>query len=209
MLERRRSRAVLLRAALCYGTEQGWPVTPGTYLNHGRCSCGDRRCPRPGQHPAEPSWHTTASARESVIRAWWSVAPHAILIPAGVAFDVLDVPVRAGVEAMRELALGGRGAGPVLATGAGRLQFLVRPHARDVYWYTIEHNDAVGIDVRHVGSGGYVVAPPSGNELTPGALWAVPPDRSCALPDAVDLLGALLHCCAHGRRTAGRPRRVS
>lgn len=202
MLQRRRTRAALQRAALFYGTELGWPVAPGAYLNGGACSCGHPCCPRPGQHPAEPGWYARASSTQQVIRDWWLEAPHTVLIAVGAVFDVLDAPVRVGTDAMRELALAGHGCGPVLATGARRLRFLVRPHARDVFWHTIEHNRAHGVDVRHVGSGSYIVVPPSGNELVPGALWATPPDPVIAvLPDASEVLGALLRCSGVATRS--------
>jgi hypothetical protein len=195
MLQQRRTRAALLRAALFYGTELHWPVAPGAYLNGGVCSCGDPYCTRPGQHPAEPGWYARASSEEQEIRDWWLHAPHTVLIAVGAAFDVLDVPVRVGTDAMRELASAGRACGPVLATGQRRLQFLVRPHAGDLFWHTLEQHGAREVDIRHAASGSHVVVPPSGNQLMPGALWAAPPDPvTLMLPDAGDLLGTLLHC---------------
>ncbi|MDI2130818.1 bifunctional DNA primase/polymerase [Yinghuangia seranimata] len=212
MLVRRRSLgpgpggaplAAQLAAALFYATDRGWPVLPGAYLDHGRCSCRSPRCPEPGAHPGDEVAHTAASRSADVLRAWWSRRPYTVLLATGFEFDVLDAPAPAGYAALRELAHVGFASGPVVHLPSDRLLFLVRPGARDVYWYTIDHNDAAHLDVRHHGLGHVVPAPAGPRPGGPEPRWAVAPDPSDRrLPEAVDLLGTLVRSCQHAAARA-------
>lgn len=194
MLVRRRTRAALQAAALFYATDRGWPVLPGAYVDQGRCSCRSPRCPEPGAHPGDEAGRTAASRSAEVIRTWWSRRPYTVLLATGLEFDVLDAPAHVGYAALHELEHLGFFPGPVVHLPSDRLLFLVRPGARDVYWYTVDHNDAAYLDLRHHGLGHVVPAPagPSG----PGGLeprWAVAPDPADRqLPEAVELLGTLV-----------------
>lgn len=197
MLVRRRTRAALQAAALFYATDRGWPVVPGAYVDQGRCSCRSPRCPEPGAHPGDDTGSTAASRSAEVIRAWWSGRPYNVLLATGLEFDVLDTPAHVGYAALHELALLGFTPGPVVHLPSDRLLFLIRPGARDVYWYTMDHNDAADLDIRHHGPGQVIPAPagPCGG-FGAEPRWAVAPDPTDRrLPEAVELLGTLVRCC--------------
>ncbi|UGQ15115.1 bifunctional DNA primase/polymerase [Yinghuangia sp. ASG 101] len=197
MLVRRRTRAALQAAALFYATDRGWPVVPGAYVDQGRCSCRSPRCPEAGAHPGDDAGLTAASRSADVIRAWWGRQPYSVLLATGLEFDVLDAPAHAGYAAIRELARLGFPPGPVVHVPSDRLLFLVQPGARDVYWYTIDHNDAAHVDVLHHGLG-HVTPAPAGPGGRYGAepRWAVAPDPTDRrLPEAVEVLGTLVRSC--------------
>ena len=70
----------------------GWDVVPGARVAGGRCSCGDPVCASPGAHPLGPGTEIKAGATLDEVSAAWSRAPGAaVLLPAGRAFDVIDV----------------------------------------------------------------------------------------------------------------------
>lgn len=204
MLVRRRTRAALQAAALFYATDRGWPVVPGTYIDQGRCSCRSPRCPEPGAHPGGDAGLTAASRSADVIRAWWGRRPYSVLLATGLEFDVLEAPAHAGYAAVRELGRLGFPPGPVVHVPSGRMLFLVRPGARDVYWYTIDHNDAAHVDVRHHGLGHMTPAPAGpGGVWGTEPRWAVAPDPTDRqLPEAVEILGTLVRSCLQDPATA-------
>lgn len=131
----------LLAAALRYA-EWGWPVFP---LKPG------------GKQPATRNGFKDATADADRIRVWWDATPDAnIGLPTGIAFDVIDVDVPAGVMPYSQL-VGDRlvpDAHGQVATASGGLHLYIPA--------TGDGNRAAilpGIDYR--GAGGYVVAPPS------------------------------------------------
>lgn len=200
---RRRVRAALAEAALDYARARAWAVTPGASLARAgrgqRCSCASADCPSPGSHPANQDWARTASADPAVVRAMWSRAPDApILLPTGLAFDVIDVPDVAGFRALARLERMGARLGPVAATPTGRIQFYVDAGAavalpsllRRLGW------DGVSLDVRCHGLGEYVVAPPSPMGSAGSARWVRRPTHTNSwLPEARLLLGAITYAC--------------
>ncbi|MGA4540980.1 bifunctional DNA primase/polymerase [Uniformispora flossi] len=203
MLLRTRTRTALQAAALFYATDRGWPVLRGAYVDDDGCSCRSPHCPAPGAHPADPAGPGAASRSADVVRAWWSRRPYTVLLATGHEFDVLDTPAPVGYAAIRDLDELGFPPGPVVHLPSDRLLFLVRPGARDVYWYTVDHNDAARLDIRHHGSGHVVPAPSGPGAAGPEPRWAIAPDPAeRRLPEAVDLLGTLVRACLHGRAPA-------
>ncbi|MBO1413571.1 DNA primase, partial [Streptomyces sp. FH025] len=118
---RRRTKVTASQAAAEYTGRWGWAVATGTPVTGAtaqtRCPCGSHRCAAPGLHPVPG-----AGGRDRGTGAAASV-----LFPTGRAFDVLDVPEQAGLQALVRLERMGTQVGPVLAPPTGRLQFLVAP----------------------------------------------------------------------------------
>ena len=140
--------------------EWGWPVVPGAFAEGGRCSCGDPQCPEPGRHAlADASWLAATSDPERVRDRWRSHPEAAVVLPAGWCFDLLEVPERGGREAIGRLEVMGHRLPPVIATGAGRLLFLVSAL------------DRRGADAAETGSG---PAPRSAASPRPAASAAKP-----------------------------------
>jgi bifunctional DNA primase/polymerase-like protein len=206
----RLDRVRLRRAALTF-VAHGWAVTPGACLTGQRFACGRPGCPILRCHPATESWEQDASVDPERVACWWRRRPHAVLLPTGHAFDVLEVPAALGLRVLgatrlHEDVLGPELAdarGPVAVTAGGRWMFLVEPgeplrpeldHRRDI--------------VRH-GRGSWIAAAPS--RMPDGPVrWAVPPDRTqwqlpAAAPVQALLTDALGSAHPAGRRIADRP----
>jgi hypothetical protein len=196
-------------AAVRYGRTQCWDVVPATYLvfEGGRlvCSCG-WNCGSPGAHPATKDWQTRATADPDTIASWWEETPRAgIVLPAGRRFDVIDVPEPAGCLALARLERAGTGTGPVLATASRRLRFLVLPSGREKLPPTLRRLgwNTRDLDLRYLGSGDYVLAPPSAEGTAGGVYWARPPaEDRWSLPSARQLLAEIAYACRRAARSA-------
>ncbi|MFI9364738.1 bifunctional DNA primase/polymerase [Kitasatospora sp. NPDC053057] len=199
---RRRTKVTASQAAAEYTGRWGWAVatgTPGTGATAPtRCPCGSHRCAAPGLHPAPGTAdRTTAGAEGSV------------LLPTGRAFDVLDVPEQAGLQALVRLERMGTQVGPVLAPPTGRMQFLVAAGtARRLpdLLYRMGWDDAA-LDLACHGEGSYVAAPPTVlGELGP-VRWLRRPTRDNAgcPPEARLLLGTLAYACHRSRERTAEP----
>ncbi|AWI31182.1 bifunctional DNA primase/polymerase [Streptomyces tirandamycinicus] len=197
---RRRGRTTACTAvAECTGL-WGWDVAPGARAAAGRCSCGDAGCPAPGAHPLEFAPEVPAGATlDEVAKAWAEVPGASALLPVGRTFDVLEVSEAAGRRALLRLERMGVPLGPVSATPTGRAQFFVAPGAaRELphLLYRMGWDDA-GLDLRCLGTGHYVTAPPSDHAGLGPSRWLRPPALgSCeAPPQARLLLGTLAYIC--------------
>lgn len=144
-LDRRPPR--LLDAALLYAS-WGWPVFPL----------------RPqSKVPATRHGFKDATTDRDRIEAWWKRHPDAnIGLPTGLAFDVIDIDVPAGVGAFAKLAAADGEIHGHVATSSGGAHFYVAPTGRG-------NSAGGGVDYR--GLGGYVVAPPS-TLGPPGRSWS-------------------------------------
>lgn len=178
-------RLRLRRAALRLA-RQGWPVTPGACLqtswpgrraSTGRFDCGRLGCPTTACHPAMDCWEQEASRDLGRVAGWWRYAPHSVLLPTGLGFDVLEVPASLGIRAVaaRRWRRGDRG--PVATTPAGRWMFFVRAGG------SLCPELAGRLDVVQHSRGSWVPAPPT--RLVEGRVrWAVPPGEvAWRLPD--------------------------
>jgi hypothetical protein len=216
---RRRVNDRMLLAASQYAA-MGWPVCPGVQLRasqnrerpvrerqlagSGRaCSCDRVGCPAPGAHPLSPAWKRQASADLAIVGRWWSQRPDAtILLVTGRIFDVLDVPLAAGLDAMRRLEAANTACGPVAVSAGDRALFFVTSRAAvadDDEWWSC-HLDCEPEVLPEVNGlrwhcrDSFVVAPPS--RLTNGmtARWLAEPGTK-PLPDSLRLLEVLADAC--------------
>ncbi|MEU1126470.1 bifunctional DNA primase/polymerase [Streptomyces sp. NPDC005899] len=197
---RRRGRAAGATTVAEYTGLRGWAVAPGARAASGACSCGDAAWPAPGAHPLRFAPEVPAGASlEAAAAAWARVPGAAILLPVGRAFDVLDVAEAAGRRALARMERMGLPLGPVTVTPTGRTQFFVAPGAAAglpgllyrMGW------DGAALDLRALGPGSYVTAPPSDLAGLGPVRWlrAPVPDTAAAPPQARLLLGTLAYIC--------------
>ncbi|MBV2151811.1 bifunctional DNA primase/polymerase [Kitasatospora sp. SUK 42] len=200
---RRRTKATASQAAAEYTGRWGWavatgdPAAPATAQT--RCPCGSHRCAAPGLHPVPGIG----------VRAPATGAADSVLFLTGRAFDVLDVPEQAGLQALVRLERMGTQVGPVLAPPTGRLQFLVAPGtARRLpdLLYRMGWDDAA-LDLTCHGEGSYVAAPPTVLGGLGPVRWLRRPTRDNAgcPPEARLLLGTLAYACHRGRERTAEP----
>ncbi|MEU6236438.1 bifunctional DNA primase/polymerase [Kitasatospora sp. NPDC047058] len=199
---RRRTRVTASQAAAEYTGRWGWAVAvgnpAGAVTTPAACHCGTPRCAAPGLHPVPG----TAPAGRSA-------ADVSVLFPTGRAFDVLDVPEQAGLQALVRLERMGTQVGPVLASPTGRLQFLVAAGtARRLpdLLYRMGWDDAA-LDLACHGEGSYVAAPPTVLGGLGPVRWLRRPTRDNAgcPPEARLLLGTLAYACHRGRERTPEP----
>jgi hypothetical protein len=203
---RRRTRASACTTVAEYTGLCGWAVAPGARASRGggECSCGDAHCAAPGAHPLPFAEEIPAGATlEEATAAWEQVPGAAVLLPVGSAFDVIDVAERAGIHALVRLERMGLRLGPVIATPTGRAQFFVAPGAAAELphlLYRMGWDDA-DLDLRCLGPGDYVTAPPSDLGGHGPVRWLRPPalDGAQQPPEARLLLGTLAYVCHRGR----------
>jgi hypothetical protein len=167
------------------------------------CSCDRIGCPAPGAHPLSPVWKLQATADVAIVGHWWRERPHAnILLVTGRSFDVLDVPRRAGLLALRRLNRSGISPGPVAISASERALFFVATRAAqgdDDEWWSC-HLDCepevlpAVAGLRWHCRGSYVVAPPSRLSNGLAARWIAAPGTR-PLPDALRLLEILADAC--------------
>ncbi|MDH6113005.1 hypothetical protein P3T36_006098 [Kitasatospora sp. MAP12-15] len=213
---RRRTRATACQAAAEYAGHWGWTVALGTAPRGAgttRCTCARPHCAAPGLHQgrgATPRELPPGAAAHEVRALWGAGAEATVLLPAGRAFDVLDVPEPAGLRALVRLERMGTQVGPVLAVPTGRLLFFVTrgtaPLLPDLL-YRMGWDDAA-LDLVCHGEGSYVAAPPTVLGTLGPVRWLRRPCRESATrpPEARLLLGTLAYACHRGReRVAAEP----
>ncbi|WP_431041946.1 bifunctional DNA primase/polymerase [Streptomyces sp. P1-3] len=203
---RRRGRPSDCTTVAEYTGLWGWDVMPGARaargLGSGRneCSCGDVRCSAPGAHPLAFASPVPAGATlDDAVAAWAEVPGAAVLLPVGRFFDVLEVAERAGRRALLRLERMGLPLGPVTVTPRGRAQFFVAPGAAaelPQLLYRMGWDDA-DLDLRCLGPGDHLTAPPSDLGGLGPVRWLRPPtlDTAGRPPQARLLLGTLAYVC--------------
>ncbi|WP_371775898.1 bifunctional DNA primase/polymerase [Streptomyces sp. NBC_01438] len=197
---RRRGRATEGTAVAEYTGLWGWAVAPGARASNGGCSCGAADCPSPGAHPLDFAREVPAGATlDTAARAWAEVPGASMLLPVGRSFDVLEVAERSGRRALVRMERMGLPLGPVAVTPAGRAQFFVAPGAAaglPQLLYRMGWDDAE-LDLRALGLGSHVTAPPSDQGGLGPVRWLRPPalDTAAAPPEARLLLGTLAYIC--------------
>ncbi|GAA2457793.1 bifunctional DNA primase/polymerase [Streptomyces macrosporus] len=201
---RRRNRASVCTAVAEYTGLWGWDVVPGARATRGggrtECSCGALDCPSPGAHPLDASLTVPAGATlDEATRAWERVPGAALLLPVGRAFDVIEVSAAAGRRALARLERMGVPLGPVAVAPHGRAWFLVAPGAAAELprlLYRMGWDDAVP-DLRGLGPGDHITAPPSDLGGLGPVRWLRPPTLEAAgrPPQARLLLGTLAYVC--------------
>ncbi|MFE7314901.1 bifunctional DNA primase/polymerase [Streptomyces sp. NPDC057555] len=206
---RRRARSAEGTAVAEYTGLWGWDVVPGARAvragGRTECSCGAADCPSPGAHPLSFARELPAGATlEKALAAWAETPGAAVLLPLGRSFDVLDVPQDAGRGALARLERMGLPLGPVAATPTGRALFFVAPGAAAALpdlLYRMGWDDA-DLDLRPLGRGDHITAPPSDLGGHGPMRWLRPPalDTAGCPPQARLLLGTLAYVC---NRSAG------
>jgi hypothetical protein len=197
---RRRSRTTEGTAVAEYTGLWGWDVVPGARAVAGVCSCGDGTCGAPGAHPFDFAPVVPAGAALVEVAAVWDQFPGAaVLLPVGTSFDVLEVAEAAGRRALVRLERMGIPLGPVAVTPDGRAHFFVAPGAAAALpelLYRMGWDDAE-LDLRCLGTGSYVTAPPSDHAGLGQVHWLRPPslDTASKPPQARLLLGTLAYIC--------------
>ncbi|MEV5510958.1 bifunctional DNA primase/polymerase [Streptomyces orinoci] len=181
----------------------GWDVVPGARATRGggevSCSCGAANCPSPGAHPLPCAPEVPAgSTLDEATAAWAELPGAAVLLPVGRSFDVLEVAEAAGRHALARLERMGLPLGPVALTPHGRALFFVAPGAAaglPQLLYRMGWDDA-RLDLRGLGPGEHITAPPSDFAGLGPMRWLRPPaldaDRP---PQARLLLGTLAYVC--------------
>ncbi|MFC7471080.1 hypothetical protein ACFQVA_31450 [Actinomadura keratinilytica] len=107
-----------------------------------------------------------------------------MMLPVGVAFDILDVAERAAERALVRLERMGLPLGPVAVTPEGRAQFFVASgsaRALPGLLYRMGWDDA-DLDLRPLGPGTYITAPPSDRAPRPRPLAPLPRRRLGGAP---------------------------
>ncbi|WP_228976852.1 bifunctional DNA primase/polymerase [Streptomyces sp. DH12] len=197
---RRATRAAEWTAVAEYTGLWGWDVAPGARAAAGACSCGDAACPAPGAHPLGFAPEVPAGSSVDAVAEAWARCPGAsMLLPVGRSFDVLEVAEAAGRRALVRLERMGLPLGPVCVTPTGRAQFFVAPGASAQLprlLYRMGWDDA-DLDLRCLGPGSWITAPPSDHGGLGPARWLRAPslDAGHAAPQARLLLGTLAYIC--------------
>lgn len=201
---RRRGRTSECTTVAEYTGLWGWDVVPGARAARGasagrnECSCGAADCAAPGAHPLPFASAVPAGATlDDATAAWEEVPGAAVLLPVGTSFDVLEVAEQAGRLALVRLERMGLPLGPVTATPHGRAQFFVAPGAAEQLpqlLYRMGWDDA-GLDLRCLGPGDHITAPPSDLGGLGPVRWLRPPvlDEAGRPPHARLLLGTLAY----------------
>ncbi|MGY0058076.1 bifunctional DNA primase/polymerase [Streptomyces sp. LZ34] len=201
---RRRGRTSECTTVAEYTGLWGWDVVPGARAARGagrsrnECSCGAADCAAPGAHPLALASAVPAGATlDDATAAWEEVPGAAVLLPVGKSFDALEVAEQAGRLALVRLERMGLPLGPVTATPHGRAQFFVAPGAAEQLpqlLYRMGWDDA-DLDLRCLGLGDHITAPPSDLGGLGPVRWLRPPvlDTAGHPPHARLLLGTLAY----------------
>ncbi|WP_037913712.1 bifunctional DNA primase/polymerase [Actinacidiphila yeochonensis] len=203
---RRRSHTALCGTVAEYTGRCGWAVVPGARAvrGGGACSCGRDGCPLPGAHPLDPAAELPPGADLELAERLWERMPGAsVLLPTGRSFDVIDVAEAPGRRALDRLERMGLRLGPVLLTPTGRAQFFVAPGAAAELphlLYRMGWDDA-RLDLRCLGRGEHVTAPPSDFAGLGPVRWLREPrqDGERQPPEARLLLGTLAYVSHRAR----------
>ncbi|MGY5055852.1 bifunctional DNA primase/polymerase [Streptomyces sp. 900105755] len=202
---RRRGRSSDCTAVAEFTGLWGWDVVPGARAAAGACSCGQAGCPAPGAHPLDFAPQVPAGATlDEVTKAWGEFPGAAVMLPVGRAFDVIEVAEPAGRRALVRLERMGLPLGPVTATPDGRAHFLVAPGAAaelPALLYRMGWDDPTSLDLRGLGTGTYITAPPSDRGGLGQVRWLRPPalDSATRPPAARLLLGTLAYVAHRSR----------
>ncbi|MFE1859195.1 bifunctional DNA primase/polymerase [Streptomyces anandii] len=204
---RRRGRSY--RASECTAVAEytglwGWDVLRGARAVGGACSCGRAGCPAPGAHPLDFAPGIPAGATlDEVTRAWAELPGAAVMLAVGRAFDVIEVAEAAGRRALARLERMGLPLGPVTVTPEGRAHFFVAPGAAGTLptlLYRMGWDDPGSLDLRGLGPGTAITAPPSDRAGLGPVRWLRPPALEPSRPPEARLLLGTLAYVAHRSR---------
>ncbi|NJQ02309.1 bifunctional DNA primase/polymerase [Streptomyces zingiberis] len=206
---RRRGRPPGHTVVAEYTGLHGWDVLPGAHLRPvtghpggpaRRCSCAAPDCPSPGAHPLDGAPVVPAGATPCEAAAVWAAFPGAaVLLPVGRSFDVIEVGEAAARHALTRMERMGLPLGPVMVTPGGRAHFLVAPGACAGLPELLYRTgwDGARLDLRCLGPGSHITAPPSDLAGLGPVRWLRRPEPATAgrPPHVRLLLGALAYVC--------------
>ncbi|MGV9348022.1 bifunctional DNA primase/polymerase [Streptomyces spiralis] len=182
----------------------GWDVVRGARTVGGACSCGRADCPAPGAHPLDFAPEIPAGATlDEVTRAWAELPGAAVMLVAGRAFDAIEVAEPTARRALARMERMGLPLGPVTATPDGRAHFFVAPGTASQLprlLYRMGWDDPASLDLRGLGPGTYLTAPPSDLGGRGPVRWLRPPALDTAGPPEARLLLGTLAYVAHRSR---------
>lgn len=182
----------------------GWDVVRGARAVGGACSCGRTACPAPGAHPLDFAPGIPAGATlDEVSRAWAELPGASVMLAVGRAFDAIEVAEPVGRSALARMERMGLPLGPVTATPDGRVHFFVAPGAAaelPALLYRMGWDDPASLDLRGLGPGTYLTAPPSDRGGRGPARWLRSPALDSADPPEARLLLGTLAYVAHRSR---------
>lgn len=202
---RRRGRSSECTAVAEFTGLWGWDVVPGARAAAGACSCGSRGCRAPGAHPLDFAAEIPAgSTLDEAVRAWAEIPGAAVMLPVGRTFDVIEVAEPAGRRALARLERMGLPLGPVTVTPQGRAHFFVAPGSAAELprlLYRMGWDDPSALDLRGLGPGTHITAPPSDRGGLGPVRWLRPPtlDSTAGPPAARLLLGTLAYVAHRSR----------
>ncbi|MFF8096704.1 bifunctional DNA primase/polymerase [Streptomyces sp. NPDC016675] len=202
---RRRGRASECTVVAEFTGLWGWDVVPGARAAAGACSCGREDCPAPGAHPLAFAPEVPAGATlDEASEAWAEYPGASVMLPVGRTFDVIEVAEPAGLRALARLERMGLPLGPVAASPQGRALFFVAPGAAAELprlLYRMGWDDPSALDLRGLGRGAYITAPPSDRAGRGPVRWLRPPalDSATRPPAARLLLGTLAYVAHRSR----------
>ncbi|MFF7392650.1 bifunctional DNA primase/polymerase [Streptomyces scabiei] len=202
---RRRGRSSECTAVAEFTGLWGWDVVPGARTAAGACSCGRTTCSAPGAHPLGFAPPIRAGATlDEVTEAWAEFPGASVMLPVGRSFDVIEVAESAGRHALVRLERMGLPLGPVIATPEGRAHFFVAPGAAaelPSLLYRMGWDDPSALDLRGLGPGAHVTAPPSDRGGLGPVRWLRSPalDSATRPPAARLLLGTLAYVAHRSR----------
>jgi hypothetical protein len=207
---RRRGRSY--RSAECtavaeYTSLWGWDVVRGARAVAGACSCGRSSCPAPGAHPLQSAPEVPAGATPAqATRAWAGKPGGTVMFALGRAFDAIEVAESTARRALARMERMGLPLGPVTAGPDGRAHFFVAPGSAarlPGLLYRMGWDDPASLDLRGLGAGHYLTAPPSDRGGRGPVRWLRPPDLHAARPPQARLLLGTLAYVAHRSRAQG------
>lgn len=179
-------------------SSRGWRIFPVWWPVDGRCACRDPECASPGKHPPV-RWRDVATTDVRTISGWWRRWPEASIglatgAPSGVFVVDLD-----GDEGIRQWdRLCSRHGHPrtveAVTGGGGRHLYFAEALALG----NSSRRLGPGVDTR--GTGGYVLAPPSGHVSGRCYRWA-----KGRAPSEIALLPLPWWLERELRRTRGEP----
>ncbi|CCK27190.1 hypothetical protein BN159_2811 [Streptomyces davaonensis JCM 4913] len=202
---RRRGRPSECTAVAEFTGLWGWDVVPGARAAAGVCSCGRADCRAPGAHPLDFASQVPAGATlDEATRTWAEFPGAAMMLAVGRAFDVIEVAEPAGRRALARLERMGLPVGPVTAGPDGRAHFFVAPGAAaelPELLYRMGWDDPTSLDLRGLGPGTHITAPPSDRGGLGPVRWLRSPELDTATkPPAARLLLGTLAYVAHRSR---------
>ncbi|MBT2409201.1 bifunctional DNA primase/polymerase [Streptomyces sp. ISL-12] len=202
---RRRGRPSECTAVAEFTGLWGWDAVPGARAAAGACSCGRADCPAPGAHPLDFAPEVPAgSTLDEVSEAWARFPGASVMLPVGRTFDVIEVAEPAGCRALARLERMGLPVGPVTATPQGRAHFFVAPGGAAELprlLYRMGWDAPSALDLRGLGRGAHITAPPSDRGGRGPVRWLRPPalDSATRPPEARLLLGTLAYVAHRSR----------